>query len=88
MSKWTKSRRDPGRTYQDEDEARLLREDMKRISELVAEAAAGNDEAEPEYVRIINRLEPGMTKERRKELIRQFRDAVADHQRQRGQSIR
>jgi hypothetical protein len=88
MSKWTKTRRDPGRSYQDEDEARLLRGDMKRIAELVAEAAVGNDEAEPEYVRIINRLEPTMGKEKRKDLIRQFRDAVADHQRQRGQSIR
>lgn len=87
MTKWTKTRRDPGRTYQGEEEARLLRETMKRIPELVAEAAAGNEEAEPEYVRIINRLEPDMGKERRKELIRQFRDAVADHQRQRGRSI-
>ena len=88
MSKWTKPRRDPGRTYQDEEEARLLRADMRRITELVAEAAVGNDEAEPEYIRIINRLEPTMEKEKRKNLIRQFRDAVADHQRQRGQSIR
>jgi hypothetical protein len=87
MSKWTKTRRDPGRTYQDEEEARLLCADMKRIAELVAEAAEGNDEAESTYVEIINRLEPVMNKERRKELIRQFRDAVADHQRQRGRSI-
>jgi hypothetical protein len=87
MTKWTKTRRDPSRSYQDEEEARLLRADMKRIAELVAEAAAGNDEAEPEYVRIINRLEPTMGKEKRKDLIRQFRDAVADHQRQRGRSI-
>jgi hypothetical protein len=29
-----------------------------------------------------------MGKEKRKDLIRQFRDAVADHQRQRGRSIR
>jgi hypothetical protein len=63
MTKWTKTRRDPSRSYQDEEEARLLRADMKRIAELVAEAAAGNDEAEPEYVRIINRLEP--TREKR-----------------------
>jgi hypothetical protein len=87
MTKWTKTRRDPSRSYQDEEEARLLRADMKRIAELVAEAAAGNDEAEPEYVRIINRLEPTMGKEKRKDLIRQFRNAVADHQRQRGRSI-
>jgi uncharacterized tellurite resistance protein B-like protein len=86
MSKWTKTRRDPGRTYQNEVEAKLLRDSMKRIPELVEEAAVGNEDAEPEYVRIINRLEPEMDKERRKELIRQFRDAVADHQRQRGRS--
>jgi TPP-dependent pyruvate/acetoin dehydrogenase alpha subunit len=85
MSKWSKTRRDPGRTYRDEEEAKLLRDTMKRIRELVEEAAVGNEEAEPEYVRIINKLEPGMTKERRKELIKQFRDAVADHQRQRDQ---
>jgi hypothetical protein len=77
MSKWTKTRRDPGRTYQDKQEAKQLRE------ELVVEAAMGNDEAESAYVGIINRV-PGMEKEKRKELIKQFRDAVADHQRQRG----
>jgi uncharacterized membrane protein YdbT with pleckstrin-like domain len=88
MSKWTKTRRDPSRVYQDEQEAQRLRQDMKRIADLVVEAAHGSEEAEPEYVRIINRLEAGMEKERRKELITQFRDAVADHQRQRGRSIR
>jgi uncharacterized tellurite resistance protein B-like protein len=88
MTKWTKTRRDPGRTYEDEQEAQRLRQDMQRIKELVAEAAEGNEEAEPEYVAIINRLEPKMEKEKRKELIRQFRDAVADHQRQRGRSTR
>lgn len=87
MSKWTKTRRDPGRTYQDEDAAKELRDAMRRVQELVAEAAQGNEEAESEYIAIINKAEPGMDKEKRKELIRQFRDAVADHQRQRGRSI-
>jgi len=41
MSKWTKTRRDPGRTYQNEEDAKLLRDAMKRIPELVAEAAGG-----------------------------------------------
>lgn len=77
-----------GRTYQHEQEAKQLRDDLKRVKELVAKAAEGNDEAESTYVGIINRLEPTMGKERRKELIRQFRDAVADHQRQHGRSIR
>ena len=88
MTKWTKTRRDPGRTYQNEGEAKQLRDAMRRVKELVAEAAEGNVEAESTYVGIINRVEPEMTKERRKELIRQFRDAVADHQRRRGRSIR
>ncbi|HUA16127.1 MAG TPA: hypothetical protein VMG31_12585 [Verrucomicrobiae bacterium] len=88
MSKWTKTRRDPGRTYQDPEEAQRLRDDMKRIAELVAEAAEGNEEAESTYIAIINRLEPSMGKEKRMERIRQFRDAVADLQRQRGRSTR
>ncbi len=54
MSKWNKTRRDPGRTYQDEQEAKRLRDDMKRIAELVAESAEGNDEAESAYIGIIN----------------------------------
>lgn len=87
MTRWTKTRRDPGRTYQDEEEAKQFRDALRRVKELVAEAAEGNDDAESEYVSIINRAEPGMNKEKRKELIRQFRDAVADHQRQRGRSI-
>jgi uncharacterized tellurite resistance protein B-like protein len=84
MSKWTKTRRDPGRIYQNDEEAKLLRDDLKRVKELIAEAAEGNDEAESTYVAIVNRLEPKMDKEKRKDLIKQFRDAVADHQRQRG----
>lgn len=87
MSKWVKTRRDPGRTYQHEEEAKQLRDDLRRVKELVAEAAEGNDEPESTYVAIINRLEPKMGKEKRKDLIRQFRDAVADHQRQHGRSI-
>jgi len=76
MSKWTRTRRDPGRTYQDEDEVKQLRRDVARVRELVEIGL----EAEPEYVEVINRLEPGMTKERRKELIMQFRDAVYERQ--------
>ncbi len=76
MSKWKSTRRDPGRTYQDEDEIKQLRRDVARVRELVEIGL----EAEPEYVEVINRLEPGMTKERRKELIMQFRDAVYERQ--------
>ena len=84
MSKWTRTRRDPGRTYQDEYEARQLRADMRRVRELVLEAAEGNTEAEDAFLKVINTVEPAMTKERRKELIRQFRHAVSPERRQPG----
>lgn len=64
MSKWTKTHRDPSRTYQDEKAQKDLREAMRRVEELVAEAALGNDEAESEYVAIINRAQPGMDKKK------------------------
>jgi hypothetical protein len=76
MTKWTKTRRDPGRTYCDPEEAKKLRRDVQRVRELVK---LGLD-AEPEYVELINKLEPGMSVERRKELIKQFRDAVYEQQ--------
>jgi len=79
MNKRTRTRRDPGRTYQDEDEIKQLRRDVARVRELVEIGI----EAEPEYVEVINRLEPEMTKARRKELIMQFRAAVYERQ-QRG----
>jgi hypothetical protein len=78
MSKWTRARRDPGRTYDDEA-VRELRKDVTRVRELVEIGL----EAESDYVDLINKLEPGMTKDRRKELVKRFRDAVYEHQ-QRG----
>jgi len=75
VSKWTRTRRDPGRTYDDEA-VRELRKDVTRVRELVEIGL----EAETDYVDLINKLEPGMTKDRRKELIKQFRDAVYEHQ--------
>jgi hypothetical protein len=77
MTKWTKTRRDPGRTYCDPEEAAKLRRDVQRVRELVEKGF----DAEPEYVELINKLEPDMTAERRKELIKQFRDAVYERQR-------
>jgi len=75
MTKW-KTRRDPGRTYCDPEEAAKLRRDVQRVRELVEKGF----DAEPEYVELINKLEPEMTAARRKELIRQFRDAVYERQ--------
>jgi hypothetical protein len=74
MTKWTKTRRDPGRTYCDPEEAAQLRRDVQRVQELVRQGL----DAEPEYVALINKLDPKMTANRRKELIKQFRDAVYD----------
>ncbi|HEY5068614.1 MAG TPA: hypothetical protein VII37_02470 [Candidatus Acidoferrum sp.] len=76
MTKWTKTRRDPGRTYCDPEEAAKLRRDVQRVQELVK---LGLD-AEPQYVELINKLDPKMAREKRKELIKQFRDAVYDQQ--------
>jgi hypothetical protein len=76
MSKWTKTRRDPGRTYCDPEEAKKLRLAAQRVRELVEKGL----DAENEYVELINTLEPDMTPQRRKELIMQFRDAVYDQQ--------
>ena len=78
MSKWTRTRRDPGRNYDDEA-VRKLRKSATRARELVEIGL----EAESDYVDLINKLEPGMTKDRRKELVKRFRDAVYEHQ-QRG----
>ncbi len=76
MSKWTRTRRDPERAYCDPEEARKLRRDVQRVKELVAKGL----DAESEYVELINELNPGMSAEQRKKLIRQFRDAVYDQQ--------
>ena len=76
MSKRTRTRRDPERTYCDPDEAEKLRRDVKRVKELVAKGL----DAKPEYVELIKRLNPGMSTERRKTLIKQFRDAVSAQQ--------
>jgi hypothetical protein len=76
MTKWTRTRRDPGRTYCDPEETKKLRRDVQRVRELVKQGL----DAEPEYVELINKLEPGMTADRRKELIKQFRDAVYEQQ--------
>jgi len=75
MTKWTRTRRDPGRIY-DNEAVRELRKDVSRVRELVEIGL----EAESDYVDLINKLEPGMTKDRRKELIKQFRDAVYERQ--------
>jgi hypothetical protein len=74
-----RTRRDPGRAYEDKAEQELRKDVKARVRELIEIGL----EAEPAYVDLINKLKPGMTKERRKDLIKQFRDAVYENQ-QRG----
>lgn len=76
MTKWTRTRRDPGRTYDDEAERELRKDVKSRVHELIEIRL----DAESTYVDLINKLEPGMTEERRKDLIKQFRDAVYEQQ--------
>jgi ribosome recycling factor len=57
---------------------------MRRVRELVVEAAEGNTRAEDGFIQVIKKVEPEITKERRKELIKQFRDAVSHERQQRG----
>lgn len=52
----------------------------KMLSPRLRELIVIGPEAESAHVDLINTLEPGMTKARRKELIKQFRDAVYEQQ--------
>lgn len=79
MSKWTKTRRDPGRTYLDEERLQRHRRMLKRIHELVESGM----EAEPEVIKAARKANPEITAEELDEVIMLFRDAV--YLRQRGQ---
>lgn len=72
MSKWTRTRRDPGRTYADEEKRERKRRMLARIQDLV-EAGL---EAEEDFVKAAKEADPEISKEKLKELITRFRDAV------------
>jgi hypothetical protein len=76
MSKWTKTRRDPGRTYLDEERLQRTRRMLARIHELVESGI----EAEPEVVEAAKAANPEITEEQLKEVIMLFRDAVYSQQ--------
>jgi hypothetical protein len=76
MTKWTKTRRDPGRTYHDEEKLQRTRRMLTRIHELV-EAGI---EAEPELVEAAKAANPEITEKELKEVIMLFRDAVYSRQ--------
>lgn len=81
MSKWTKTRRDPGRTYQDEEKLQRKRRMLARVLELVECGI----EAEPEVVAAAKEADPEITPGKLQEVIKLFRDAVysQQHDRQR-----
>lgn len=72
MTKWTKTRRDPGRNYLDEERLQRTRRMLARIHELVESGI----EAEPEVVKAAKAVNPEITEEELKEVITLFRDAV------------
>ena len=82
MSKWTRTRRDPGRTYTDEEKRERRQGMQARLHDFV-EAGI---EAEPEFVKAAKEAEPGISKEKLKELVTLFRAAVYERQQRDRQS--
>ena len=77
MSKWTKTRRDPGRTYIDEEKVRRHKRMLARIHELVD---CGID-AEPEVIEAAKAAAPDVSPEKLEEVVTRFRAAVYAKQR-------
>jgi len=76
ITKWTKTGRDPGRTYLDEEKLQRRKRMLSRIFELVEVGL----EAEPEVVVATKEADPGITPEKLKEVIMRFREAVYERQ--------
>jgi hypothetical protein len=76
MAKWTKTRRDPGREYLDEQKLRRTSRMLARIHELVESGV----EAEPEVVEVAKAAKPAITEDELKDVIMLFRDAVFSRQ--------
>jgi hypothetical protein len=73
MSRWTKTGRDPGRTYLDEEKLQRKKRMLPRIFELVEVGL----EAEPEVILAAKEADPGITPEKLKEVSeRQQRDRL------------
>ena len=79
MTKWTKSRRDPGRNYLDDEVIERKRKMMAKIYELVD----CGFEAESQVIEVAKQANPKISEEDLKDVITLFRDAVC--WRQRGQ---
>ena len=77
MSKWTRTRRDPGRTYTDETTERTERM-IARVRRFMKE---GMPEDEPEFVAAVKAANPKIAPSELKDVIKQFRDVVSERQR-------
>jgi hypothetical protein len=82
MTKWTRTRRDPGRSYSDEEKRQRKQRMLARLHEFV-EAGI---EAEADFVEAAKEADPEISKEKLKELITLFRDAVYERQQRDRQS--
>ena len=76
MSKWIKTRRDPGRSYADEATERTERM-IARVRKFLEEGVA---EDEPEFVVAVKEAKPKITASELKDVIRQFRAVVSERQ--------
>jgi hypothetical protein len=72
MTKWTRTRRDPGRDYTDEEKRLRKQQMLARIYDFVE----GGIEAEPDFAKAAKEADPEMSKEKLRELITLFRAAV------------
>ena len=76
MTRWTRTRRDPGRSYADEATERTERM-IARVRKFLEEGVA---EDEPEFVVAVKEAKPKITASELKDVIRQFRAVVSERQ--------
>jgi hypothetical protein len=76
MSRWTRTRRDPGRSYTDETTERTERM-IARVRKFLKEGVA---EDEPEFVEAVKAANPKISPSELKGVIKQFRDVVYERQ--------
>jgi hypothetical protein len=74
MTKWTRTRRDPSRTYDDEQK-KLRQERMIAKIQWFAEQAGHDDEVA--FVEALKEAKPKITKEQLQAAVRQFHDAIS-----------
>jgi hypothetical protein len=81
MTKWTKTRRDPGRTYEDENKKRKAAATRRAMDEArldlpyLLDPGMDDAEAESRYVEGLKRWLPDIKDKEIEEKVRRFRDA-------------